>query len=68
MTKKYGRVALGGYLPGLPRIRTCPIKAYGSSGNGLRYVRYTEWTTVARGNGNRSKRLVKPGHEREPLR
>ena len=37
--------------PRLPRIRTCPIKAYGSSDNGFAAQRYTLCTTRAGGRG-----------------
>jgi len=37
--------------PGLPRIRTCPMKAYGSSSHGLAYGRHTEWMAIAGGSG-----------------
>ena len=37
--------------PRLPQIRTCPIKASGSSNNGLAAQRYTLCTTLAKGRG-----------------
>ena len=39
-------------FPGLPQIRTGPIRAYGSSGHGFAAHRYTEWTTRGLENGN----------------
>jgi hypothetical protein len=41
--------------PGLPRIRTCPIEAYGSSGHGFATRGYTEWTIRGLASGNTFK-------------
>jgi hypothetical protein len=49
--------------PGLPQIRTCAINASGSSGYGFAAARYTEWTTSARGSGNRSMRRLMASQE-----
>ena len=50
-------------LPGLPQIRTCPIKAYGSSDHACAAARHTEWTANAGGSGNRFKSRVKWSQE-----
>ncbi len=48
--------------PGLPQIRTCGTTAYGSSNHGLAAIRYTEWTTRARGSGCRSSSRLNRSH------
>ena len=52
--------------PGLPRIRTCPIKAYGSSGQRFAAPRYTEWTTHGGGNGYFRHSFRKLAQENQP--
>jgi hypothetical protein len=42
-------------FPGLPQIRTCSIKAYGSLGHGFATRGYTEWTTRGLASGNTFK-------------
>src|SRR5262249_45291479 len=41
----------GGCPPALPQIRTCPIKASGSSCHAFATGRHTEWTAIAGGSG-----------------
>jgi hypothetical protein len=41
-----------GNRPGLPQIRTCAFRAYGSSRHGFAYGRHTEGTSTGGGTGN----------------
>ena len=43
-------------FPGLPQIRLCPIKAYGSSDHGFATRGYTEWTTRGLASGTCANR------------
>jgi len=54
--------------PGLPQIRTCPIRASGSSSYGFAVRRYTEWTTTAAGSGRRFSSRLKWSHVSLPSR
>ena len=53
--------------PRLPQIRTCPIKASGSSNNGLAAQRYTLCTTLAKGRGLVASIRVNRSHDIRPL-
>ena len=48
--------------PGLPQIRTCTIRASGSSGQGFAARRYKEWTARAGGSGYRASNTWKRSH------
>jgi hypothetical protein len=53
----------GGCPPGFPQIRTCPIKAYGSSSHGFATEGHTEWTARAGGSGYRPSIRTKRSQE-----
>ena len=48
--------------PGLPQIRTCAIRASGSSGQGFAARRYMEWMARAGGSGYRASNAWKRSH------
>src|SRR5260370_18667633 len=50
--------------PGLPQIRTCPIKAYGSSYRGFAARRYTEWTRTT--GASRDRWSIRLTHSHRP--
>jgi hypothetical protein len=50
----------------LPQIRTCPIKASGSSRHSYAVGRYTEWTTMGGGSAKYSRSRSKRSHEKYP--
>jgi hypothetical protein len=59
----------GGCPPELPQIRTCPIKASGSSYHVFATGRHTEWIAIAGGNGYRFRtRLSRSQGIRPPRR
>jgi hypothetical protein len=54
------------YLLGLPRIRACPIKAHGSSGQ--RFTTHGDTRDGGYGNGNRRRNSLNRAHGQRPRR
>src|SRR5271166_524554 len=69
VTGSSGRVvAPGDCSPGAPTDPYVPSRAYGSSHHEVATGRYTEWTTLGGGSGNRSSIRVNWSQAMVPLR